>query len=818
MASNGSLIPQGSEIKQLSRHPLPNGGERLEKILSQLPQLIWTADPSGNPTYANDLCLRYTGIDITEKRNGGWANALHHADAEFVFEKWMASMATGETFYQEYRLRSVDGHYRWFLGRAVPMRDENGEIIEWLGTCTDIHDRKMIEDSLKFRSVVLETMREGVAMVDENYIIVYTNPSQDKMFGYEAGELIGKHVSTLRPNTAESQLDLEQLMQTLKNDHVWHGTWVNCRKDGTRFRTEGHISETKIEGETYWISVQDDITDRMVADDRERRARQKMTKLQSVAASLSGAITPLQIAEIVLKESLDAIEAVAGVIFTLENDARTLSSLHSRGYGEAFDSTVQKIDIENETLISWAAKRKEIVIADDEKTLASVAAHFPHVHIKRKSAIAVPLMVGPRVLGVIGFSFAIEREFTDTLKSYLQALADHCVQALDRAEVYEKERAARQEADAANKAKSLFLANMSHEIRTPLGAILGFAELLQDSSLNDSDRALYLKTILRNGSQLSRIVNEILDLSKIESEALLLQSEIFEPKKIAEDVMQLLTLQGQEKGLYIDFKVTDEVPAFVEADSAHLRQILINLVGNAIKFTDRGSVSLTLDSRPISDVKTELVFTVSDTGIGILPSEIEHVFEPFTQADPSPTRRYGGTGLGLSVSKKFANAMGGELIVAESQPGKGTTFELSIPATLKDASAKRKVQHLNSFEGALQGMRILVVDDSLDNRTLVSRILAKSGANVGLAEDGKAALSEVASDEYDAILLDIQMPGMDGFETLQKLRENGVKIPIYALTAHAMREERERCLAAGFDEHVSKPVDKTMLLSILKGQ
>jgi PAS domain S-box-containing protein len=389
----------------------------------------------------------------------------------------------------------------------------------------------------------------------------------------------------------------------------------------------------------------------------------------------------------------------------------------------------------------------------------------------------------------------------------------------------EKEQLLRQmmeEAEEANVAKSAFLSNMSHEIRTPMTAILGFTEVLKRGvNLSPEDTKRHLGTISRSGQHLLELINDVLDLSKVESGAMDVESIPTNIGPLAFEVVKVLKVKADEKSIYLDLNITTPMPAHVLSDPSRLRQVMTNLVGNAIKFTEEGGVKLNISH----DAEKQLVLVaVTDTGIGMNDAQQATIFDAFTQADSSITRRFGGTGLGLSISRKLAEALGGAVEV-ESSPGKGSTFLIKVPTgEVSDVPILSADEVVASFDLLDEGQdlywefpkaEILVVDDAPENRELLEVLLTDLGLSVTLAEDGKQGVESAMRNEYSMILMDIQMPVMNGYDAVAAMRQNGIEYPIVALTANAMKGYEEKILASGFSHYQTKPLDIAKLTQLL---
>ena len=377
-------------------------------------------------------------------------------------------------------------------------------------------------------------------------------------------------------------------------------------------------------------------------------------------------------------------------------------------------------------------------------------------------------------------------------------------------------------AQSATRAKSEFLANMSHEIRTPMTAILGYADLLAQD-LRDAESMMAINTIRRNGQHLLEIINNILDISKIEAEKMQIERSEVSTLSLINDVAYLMRVRAEAKNLRLSVQIDGPVPPVIQTDAVRLRQILINLVGNAIKFTEKGSVQIVAKMlhggpRPL------FAIAISDTGIGIAEKQMSRLFQPFSQADSSTNRRYGGSGLGLSISLRLAQMLGGNIEV-QSELGRGSTFTVTIDpgAVASPSNEPREPSDLSTWESIEEDFsslpcRILLVEDGEDNQRLLSVLLRRVGVDVTIAANGQAAIetisggSQASAAGFDLILMDMQMPILDGYAATRQLRALGYRGPIVALTAHAMAEDRHRCIEAGCNDYLTKPVEQASLL------
>ncbi len=456
-----------------------------------------------------------------------------------------------------------------------------------------------------------------------------------------------------------------------------------------------------------------------------------------------------------------------------------------------------------------------------------VCPHCPGTRAMATSAPAEAEVAGERTSGsnfVVRIKASPIFDQAGRATGFIEAVED----IAERNRVAEALVKATRAAQAANRAKSEFLANMSHEIRTPMTAILGFSDLLMTPNLPYSEQREFLEGIQRNGKALLELIGDILDLSKIEAEKLTLEKVDCPLRPIVDDVLSAAAVWVERKGLRLKVDCEFPLPETIHTDPLRLRQILMNLLGNAVKFTSQGDVSFTIRCLREAAGPARIQFSVSDTGIGIPADKIGELFQPFTQVDGSANRRYGGTGLGLAISQRLATVLGGDIQVA-SEWGKGSTFTLTVdPGSLVGVPMGQQLKPVATGEAErlphaprlpLRG-RLLLAEDDPAIQQIIGLLLQKMNLEVTIAENGHTACdmaekSKAEGRPYDLILMDIQMPKRNGYEATQWLRQHGWQGPIVALTAHAMIGDREKCLAAGCDDYIAKPVILTGLWDVL---
>jgi signal transduction histidine kinase/ActR/RegA family two-component response regulator len=561
------------------------------------------------------------------------------------------------------------------------------------------------------------------------------------------------------------------------------------------------------------------------AEQRERKAAEdaaaRALRLQLVTAALSEAVTPAQVADAVVSHGLGAIDGSAGVMARRSEDGRTLDLVGARGVTADFVARWWSASIDDKTPITDTVRTGETTWV---LSSSDFEARYPHRADTRGSPdadafVCLPLKVEGRTVGALGFGFAAAPDPSSPEAAFLSTLANQCALALERARLYDAERLARAEAEAASRLKDEFLGIVSHELRTPLNAILGWARMLRSGAVKEASVPRALETIERNASLQAQLVEDLMDASRIITGKLGLDFKSVRLQQVIEAAVDSVSLAAAAKGIKIEVAI-DSAVGPGRGDEGRLQQIVWNLLTNAVKFSPRGGrVEIVLERAPADAVQ----IIVRDNGEGISPEFLPHVFDRFRQGDGTTTRRHGGLGLGLSIVRHLVEAHGGTVRAQSDGPGRGATFTIELPlaspAAASASASSSDPDLLLDSSLKLKGLRLLVVEDEADSREILRRVLALSGAEVQTAGSVSEALPILLRDRLDALVSDIGMPFEDGYALIRKVRalepNRGGQLPAVALTAYATSEDRMRVLEAGYQMHLPKPVDAGQLTAAI---
>lgn len=564
--------------------------------------------------------------------------------------------------------------------------------------------------------------------------------------------------------------------------------------------------------------MQREVKERRDAERDASEQEQRIRSLYTVAAQTATS-TAEQLAQ-TLALGCKALGLDIGIVSQIEGDSYTVVATHCPAGGI---EAGQVFDL-GDTFCNETLKAAQPVAFEQASVSIDFSTHPCFTNFGLEAYIGAPIAVGGKPFGTLNFSSSTARSalFRKTDIDYVQLMGQWVSTVIERQQMVDEIEEARASAEQANRSKGDFLANMSHEIRTPMNAIIGLTELVLETELTDPQRE-NLESAASSAELLLTLLNDILDFSKIEAGKLDLERTPFDLAAILGGTVDTLQLRAQQKGLQLRCDVGADVPTALIGDPTRLRQIAINLVSNAIKFTIEGEVSVRVDTESVDDGRCTLRFCVRDTGTGISKDRQEAIFEAFTQEDGSITRQFGGTGLGLAISSRLVQLMGGRIWL-ESELGAGAAFFFSVPLgiNLDNAAAFTETPAPARKAIAAQGQsrHALLAEDNPLNRRIALARLNQWGYTVDAVDNGHKAVEAAATGSYDVILMDVQMPEMDGLEATQAIRQaeqaSGAHVPIIALTAHAMKGDRERFLQAGMDGYVSKPLRPDELLAAIE--
>ncbi len=774
---------------QAVRDPASSLSPELERLLDALPASLFVVNARGKVVFLS----RGLRAKLGERASavlGRRAEDLFPADVAMMSERDDRALLAGELPRADLEISTRDilpggGEGTVVVSKAALELPPWGPVV--VGVVRDVTGQRQTEVALArerdFIRVVLDTSTALIAVLDPQGRLVRWNQACQRLTGY--------HESELRGATLSSRLVAPARVHTLKSDLARFLAGETLNPLEVEILSKGgapvHLSLTASllraeDGELEFVVLTAENRTRQVL--AEQKQRQSAMELQTVWRNAADAMAFVDESGFLLDVNPSFCQLVGLPVEQLVGKRFTAALSEWPGHEQA--EVARFLDEFGRRTVEPRLVR-EYGLPDGRRVWLEITNSF----VERTGRTPALLMLIRNITNRVRVEQELRaaNEFLETTTQWAREMAAS--------------------AEMASAAKSAFLANVSHEIRTPMNGILGMTELALLTELKPDQRE-YIEIVHQSAEALLGLVDDLLDLSKVESGRMELIPEPFSLRQQINRLMRPLLYRGAARGLKVEWTVSPEVPETVVADAGRLRQVLINLVGNAIKFTDSGSVSLSVDCLDRQAESALLRFLVRDSGIGMAPDNLISIFEPFTQLDASSTRKRGGTGLGLPISSKLVDLMQGRLLVS-SQPGSGSAFSFAVPMPIASSSDAIEASRDAAAPSVIaRPLRILVAEDNPINQKLVLSMLERAGYLATLVSSGERAVQEVVHGDYDAVLMDVQMPGLDGIEATLAIRRAEVgtsrQVPIIAMTAHAMPGDMENCLAAGMDDYLSKPI------------
>ena len=721
----------------------------------------------------------------------------------------LKNILNGEDYVGEWKGKNKKGDIVWVDIKTTVMRDENGEVVGFIGISKDITEQKLmvkelIQSETKYQTI-FESSGEGIFLFRDTFVDV--NKKVCEIFGYKKSEIIGKSPIDFSPEKqTDGSLSKEKAPFYIKkaiNEGQVSFNWQHLSRNNKIIEARITLNRVRISGESYLIAIMHDMTDFLKSQQRLKKKTSELTAQNKKILQLNEELNEKNARLNIINKQIEANERKFRVAFKTSPDAVNINRLSDGLYAdinEGFtmltgytESDIRgKTSLELDIWVDPKARRELLKRLDKDESVSNLEAEF-----RKKDGSTTTGLMSASIVEIKGEKhiLSITRDISE------------------RKRQEQKLHEAMKKAEESDMLKSAFLANMSHEIRTPLNAILGFSQLIKEKMIEPDKLEKYIDIIITRSKNLLQIINDIIDISKIEANQLNIEIHEFSLNKLLYELFsqyeaELIT-QNKES-VKLNFKADlDKAASYIKSDELRLKQIFTNLISNAIKFTENGRIEFGYKVKG-----NQLEFFVNDTGVGIPEVAMHQIFERFRQADNSSTREFGGTGLGLAISKQLVEMLGGKIWV-ESEINKGATFYFTIPF-IPVSQENKKGEDDKEIKLDLSNKNILIVEDDNISMTYLEELLEPTNVNILKAYTGLQAIDVFKSERIDLVLMDIYLPGISGNEATKQIKKINSSVPVIAQSAFAMPNDKQESFRSGCDEYVTKPIDSRLLFSAIK--